>query len=164
MLRHLADRARANPTVAILSFEVVLAVLTLVGFALILASPVVSNRSLMDLGLPMAMLGICVLTVTSLLAAARRIVRLVTGRGGLAIESFWRMLEVMFALFVIGIVVAAIRLGQYAQSIPNPRGGGVMVGLFLLFVFAGIGLAVMVCLRAMWRVVSAEIQSALGAA
>ncbi|KAB1196535.1 MULTISPECIES: hypothetical protein [Haloferax] len=162
MHSRLVTVARDDPERAVLGFELVLAAATLLGVALTLVSPLVESRSLVDVGLPIAMVSISVLTVTSLLAGSRRIVRLVTGRGGLSIESFWRMLEVMFAFFVAGIVALAIHLGQYAQDVPNPRGGGgVTVGLFLAFVLAGVGLAVIVCLRGMWRVVDAELQSAL---
>ncbi|WP_411963155.1 hypothetical protein [Haloferax sp. YSMS24] len=161
MHRQLVRLARDDPERALLGVELVLAAATLLGVGLILASSLVDSEILVDTGLPIVMVAISVLTVTSLLAGARRIVRLVTGRGGLTIESFWRMLEVVFAFFVVGIVALAVQLGQYAQTIPNPRGGGVFVGLFLAFVLAGIGLAVIVCLRGMWRVVDAEIQSAL---
>ena len=161
MHRQLVRTARDDPERALLGFELVFAVTTLLGTAVMLVSPLVTETNLVDVGLPIATVGILVLTVTALLAGSRRIVRLVTGRGGLSIESFWRMLELLFAFFVAGIVALAVRLGQYAQTIPNPRGGGVFVGLFFAFVLAGVGLSVIVCLRVMWRVVNAEIQSAL---
>ncbi|KAB1188694.1 MULTISPECIES: hypothetical protein [Haloferax] len=161
MHRQLVRVARDDPERVILGVELVLAVSTLLGVALTLLSPVVTSVDLADVGLPIAMVAISVLTVTSLLAASRRIVRLVTGRGGLAIESFWRLLEVLFAFFVAGIAALAIELGQYMQSISNPHGSGVFVGLFLAFILSGVALAVIVCLRGMWRVVDAELQSAL---
>ncbi|WP_416839427.1 hypothetical protein [Haloferax sp. DFSO52] len=162
MYTQLVRVARDDPESVLLGFELVLAASTLFGVALTLASPLVSWTALADIGLPIAMVGISVLTVTSLLAASRRIARLVTGRGGLHIESFWRMLEVLFAFLVTGIAALAIQLGQFAQTVPNPRGGGgVLVGLYLAFILSGVGLAVIVCLRGMWRVVDAELQSAL---
>ncbi|MFC7203994.1 hypothetical protein ACFQJC_10740 [Haloferax namakaokahaiae] len=165
MLRRLIDRARATPSSAILAVEVALAGFVLAGVGLAFASPF-STLPFADIGLRTAAAAITALTITSLLAASYRFVRLVTGRGGIAIESFWRGLELIFALFVTGIVALGVRLGEAVRAAPTTSGdgGSVYVGLFLAFVLAGVGLAVLVCLRAMWRVVNAEIQSALGAA
>ncbi|ELZ91336.1 hypothetical protein C440_13519 [Haloferax mucosum ATCC BAA-1512] len=158
-----ARLVRDDPDRAVLGVELVFAAVTLVGVAATLVSPTLSAAFLADLGFQIATVAIAALTVVSLLAASRRIVRFVTGRGGLEIESFWRLLEAMFAFFVTGIVAFAAQLGAFDPAGPGPAGGGVFVGLFYAFILAGVGLAVIVCLRGMWLVVDAEIQSALGA-
>ncbi|AFK18958.1 hypothetical protein E6P09_09235 [Haloferax mediterranei ATCC 33500] len=163
MYDELARLARDDPDRVALGVELVFAAVALLGVAATLVSPTLSAFFLTDLGFQVAAVAIVALTVTSLLAASRRIVRFVTGRGGLSIESFWRLLEVMFAFFVTGIIAFAVQLGQFAPSVPDPRGSSLFVGLFLAFILAGVGLAVIVCLRGMWLVVNAEIQSALGA-
>ncbi|KAB1194874.1 hypothetical protein GJR96_14240 [Haloferax sp. MBLA0076] len=145
-----------------LGAELLLAAFVLCGVGLTLVSPLTPSIPLADVGFPTAAVATVLLTVTSLLAGSRRFVRFVTGRGGLEIESFWRMLELMLAFLVAGIVALTIQLGEFALSVPNPRGGGVFVGLFFALILSGVGLAVIVCLRGMWRVVNAEIQAALG--
>ncbi|MFK8212787.1 hypothetical protein [Haloferax volcanii] len=157
----LARIARDEPETAILGVESLLAAGVLLGVALTLVSSLAPTLPLAHVGFTLAAAATLLLTAVSLLAASRRIALLLTGRGGLRIETFWRLLELMLAFLVAGIVAFAVQLGEFAPTVPDPRGGGVFVGLFLAFVLAGVGLAVVVCLRGMWLVVNAELQSAL---
>ncbi|WP_396612934.1 hypothetical protein ACH9L7_06625 [Haloferax sp. S1W] len=162
MHRRLVSHIRSDAGTALFAAEVLLSALVLASVALTLASPFVPSLPLTDVGFSAAAVAILALTGTSLFAASRRIVRFLTGRGGVEMESFWRMLELMLAFFVAGIVAFTLRLGEFSTSVPDRGNGDIFVGLFFAYVLAGVGLAVIVCLRAMWRVVEAEIQSALG--
>ncbi|ELZ85850.1 hypothetical protein C453_08543 [Haloferax elongans ATCC BAA-1513] len=164
MHSRLVREVRSDVGTALFATEVLLSAVVLVSVGLTLVSPLVPTIPLSDIGFSAAAATILILTGTSLFAASRRIVRFLTGRGGVEMESFWRMLELMLAFFVAGIVAFTFRLGEFSVTVPHRTGNEVFVGLFFAYVLAGVGLAVIVFLRATWRVVEAEIQSALDSA